>query len=765
MQRLVQLSKLLIAFCLVALVLSSCKDNPSTTPPTQANTLSGVARDEQGYIVPNAWLEVVNPSNTVVASDTTDEFGIFQLSNLPSETDLLKVRVYHRDFKSYEAPIKTLTSGNISNGALVTMTHLDSACARLSITVSSQATNAPIEGAQVRLTRNETLVTTVNTDQIGKVSFNYLMAGNYFIKVTKPGYLIYTRTLTVQYCDTMSLDIRLEAGSVGDSCCFGKLRIIPKDTASNTVMIGATVKLTGPQTQIRTKTAGQDGVLFEEMCPGQYAVRVSKEGYAVKEFTVTMGCNDLKEETVYLHSAPVDSCCNGKIRIIPQAVINNTTQTLVGASVKISKTGMDSRIYTAGQDGVLFTALCPGTYAFRISKDGYVVQEFTVTQGCDQIQEITKTLAAVTVDSCCNGKIRVIPQVKVNNVLQPLVGATVKLTKTGMDAKSYTSTQDGVLFTGLCPGTYGIRISKDGYVVQEFTVTQGCDQVQEITKELTATPVDSCCNGKIRVIPQVKVNNVLQTLVGATVKLTKTGMDAKSYTSGQDGVLFTGLCPGTYGVRISKEGYVVQEFTVTQGCDQIQEITKELTASQVDSCCLGSITVVVRDSATSNVLQNVAVKLWRASTLLATQSTGTNGSTTFTNRCQGQFALNLLRDGYRGLEYGFTLGCNEQKTIELTLAPPYPCNTAMLKLRVKDSTVVEGGWLADATVILRKWVNNAWVDIDTALTNSEGWYAASGLTTPAQYQATVSKSGYLTRTYTFSLTECKTYSETIRLPK
>jgi 5-hydroxyisourate hydrolase-like protein (transthyretin family) len=661
------------ALCIGALIFSACKDNPPVTSNSQSVTLSGVARDEQGFIIPNALITVVNPANTVVATDTTDEFGIFELRNLPNDYSLLKLQARHSDFKVYESPITSITTGGVANGTLLTMTHMDSACAHLSLTVSSQANGTPIEGAQVRLTRNEMLVTTVNTDQQGKVEFQYLMAGNYFIKVTKPGYLVYTRSLTMQYCDTMSLDIRLTAGTSGDSCCFGKLRITPKDSVTNTVMIGATVRLTGPQTQIRSKTATATGVLFEEMCPGTYAVRVSKDGYKVKEFSITMGCNDLKEETCSMVAAVPDSCCNGKIRIIPQVVVNNTPQTLVGASVRISKTGMDS--------------------------------------------------------------------------------------------KTYTSTQDGVLFTNLCPGTYNFRIAKDGYQVQEFSVTQTCDQIQEITRILTANAVDSCCNGKLRIIPQVKVNGVPQALVGATVQLSKTGMDTKSYVSDLSGVLFTGLCPGTYGIRVSKDGFQVQEFTVVQGCSQIQEITREMTANPGDSCCQGSITVVVKDSATSNPIQNVGVKLWKNSTVVATQTTGTNGSTIFTNRCEGTYQINLTHDGYRGKEYGFTLGCNEQKTIELTMAPPYPCNTAILKLRVKDSTIAEAGWLADATVILRKWVNNAWVVVDTSLTNSEGWYEKDGLEAPATYQVTVSKTGFVTKTFSFYFNECKTIQETIRLPK
>jgi hypothetical protein len=463
--------------------------------------------------------------------------------------------------------------------------HRDSACARLKLTITDNTTHAPIAGAEVRLRRNEQLITTVQSDASGIVEFNYLVAGSYWIRVAKTGYAVYERSVVMQYCDSMSLDVRLEPNAVsGDSCCHGTLTIVPRDSASNAVLIGANVRITTPGQDARTQYAEHNGATFRELCPGVYGVRVAKDGYRVREFSIVLGCNDTKEETVSLVTdGSRDSCCNGLLRIIPKGVINGSLQTLVGAQVRLTRTGMTTRTLTA--------------------------------------------------------------------------------------------TASGVLFTDLCPGSYGVRISYGDFLPLEFAVEQGCNQQREIEKNLERPAEDSCCNGVIH--------------------------------------------------------------------------------------------IVVRDSAQNTALPNVTVKLWRNGTLVATTTTNGNGLATFTGRCRGSYAVDLIREGYQHREFAFELGCNvEYETLRKLLANAVDsCRTAVLRLRVKDSTVVEGGWISGATVTLKRLVNGAWVTVASGATDGEGWYTRDGLLAPSTYLATVSASGFETRSYQFTFVECNTIQETIRLPK
>ena len=306
---------LAIFVLLPALLLVSCKDEP-TAAPDQNSVISGIARDEQGYIVPNAFVEAIDAASARIAADSTDEFGLFSLTNMPADRSALRIRVTQPDFKPFSAPISSV-SGSGTNGAVVLMVHQDSACGRLKLTITELANHQPIPGAEVRLKRNGTLVTTVTSDATGIVEFNYLMAGTYSLRIAKAGFKVIERSATIQFCDSTSMDIRMEpAGGEQDSCCHGILSVIPKGP-NNTVLVGALVRLSIGSTIVAQQNTTGSGAIFDGLCPGTYGVRISKDAFKVKELSVTLGCNqtltiDPEMEAVVNN----DSCCHGVLSLI-----------------------------------------------------------------------------------------------------------------------------------------------------------------------------------------------------------------------------------------------------------------------------------------------------------------------------------------------------------------------------------------------------------------------------------------------------------------
>jgi hypothetical protein len=87
------------------------------------------------------------------------------------------------------------------------------------------------------------------------------------------------------------------------------------------------------------------------------------------------------------------------------------------------------------------------------------------------------------------------------------------------------------------------------------------------------------------------------------------------------------------------------------------------------------------------------------------------------------------------------------------------CCNATLSLRVKDSTVADGGWLTGVQVTIVK--NNT--TIATGTTNSEGRYTRNELCGNSTYTVTFSKDGFHSKTVTFTYTSCSTVNETIGL--
>ncbi|HWF43732.1 MAG TPA: carboxypeptidase-like regulatory domain-containing protein [Candidatus Kapabacteria bacterium] len=300
------------------------------------------------------------------------------------------------------------------------------------------------------------------------------------------------------------------------------------------------------------------------------------------------------------------SCCHGIVTI---AVQDSAGNPLHGASVGV--TGEATRNETTDSLGhATVRELCPGTYHFRIARDGYNVQEFSDTLTCNDTMTITRTLTASTTaggDSCCNG--RDYFTVKDSTTQALLSGATVVLTNhtTGTTQTSTTSGGD-LRFGNLCPGTYICTISKDGYHSATFDFTQGCDGVLSFTKSLlpTTTNTDSCCNG--RDYFTVTDSATHAALSGATITLTnRTNNTTQTGTTSGSNLRLGDLCPGSYLCTISKDGYQSVTFDFDQGCDGVLSFTKSLLSTTNTGCDSASLAVHVEDSTHSSNLSGVTV--------------------------------------------------------------------------------------------------------------------------------------------------------------
>ena len=207
----------------------------------------------------------------------------------------------------------------------------------------------------------------------------------------------------------------------------------------------------------------------------------------------------------------------------------------------------------------------------------------------------------------------------------------------------------------------------------------------------------------------------------------------------------------------------MKEYTLTMGCNDTQTSDPTLEAvSTNDSCCHGSIQFTIVDSASRAALNGATVRLYKSNTLLLTQVTGGDnrgsGVVLFPNTCDGQYQVNITKDGYNGHEFSFTVGCSENysNTLGLLVKTVDSCRTAVMNLRTVDSSNV---WLVgvDVTVMRGTMV------IATGSTGSEGWFHATALTAPSTYTVSFNKSGYASKTVTFTYTSCTTIQETIHM--
>jgi hypothetical protein len=547
---------------LLSLSFFACQQAATNEPQDNSKqAVSGVLQDEQGYSLPEATIEALN-GNTILATATADEDGRFELM-LPVNLDGIKIRVSRADIKPFLKDLATfIQKAGGRTGIMLDGEHDDSCCGKVSFTVTSG--NDAINHAEVKLRQGDHLFSKAYTNDQGKLTFGHVCAGTYGIRIAKDGFKVKEFNVTVgDNCDSIYQAITLESNGTptDDSCCHSTFDFVVKNS-SNEVLNGVQIKLRKGDADYIIKNTENGGAHFTELCEGIYAVRIAKDGYAVQEFSIEVGCNTEGSLTKTLLSSGggADSCCHGQIRIVAR---NANNEIISGAVVRLWKGGTKIKQETM-HDGVTFSGLCEGNYSISISADGYTGQEFSFELGCnDTLDTFNKTLAAIqnNADSCCHGVLWLV--LNEDGTSTKLSNATVKLWKGSTLLKTGTTNADGLVkFDGLCQGdNYSVSMFREGYVSKEFDndLDFGCNDSIELHRAMVKNNND-CCTGILKL--RVKDSTNMTYINGATCKIYKNGTLLETFTSGVEGwALVDGLCGNSnYTVVISKDGYHSREM-------------------------------------------------------------------------------------------------------------------------------------------------------------------------------------------------------------
>lgn len=745
-----------LATFLILFGFFSCSD--TTNQVSEENIIKGVLVDEQDIPVPNAVIYIIRVSQgktnilvneEIVASDTTDDDGNFEFSNLPTPLGNLKIKIYHRDFKIFEDNILTLLEKQPRNKLRFRLQHNDDCCGKIIIRTIGHDSNA-LKEVEVRLNRGSEKVKKSYTNNDGVVVFERVCAGNYWVRIAKQGYQVIEREFSLSNCDTLEYTFVLSRKEQ-DTCCKGIIGVEVKNQ-NNEFLNGSIVKLRKNGALLTTLTIKENSpVFFRELCPGTYSLLILKDGYKAVERNVSIECNDSTFISIQMEE---DTCCNSVLRVF---IKNSEGQPLNQAKVAIWKSGTKLGFYLTNDSGlVILRNLCKGVYEFSVQKEGFKSIEFSVEIGCNEEKEVTKQLQASEKDTCCNGFIKIFVK---NNEEQPLSQAIVSIWKDGKKLSYNSTNSDGyVIFQKLCAGKYSFDIKREGYKPIEFFVELGCNEEKEITKFLQRMESDSCCYGVLIIRVKDKTNETA--INGAGVKIWKGGQVVKQGTTSEGVAVFKNICPGEYGVSILKDTYKTLEFSLKFECNDTIEITKLLESEIKDTCCKGKVILYIKDSTNNNPIKGVEVKLWKGSQKISAQASNENGKVVFENLCEGNYQISMIKSGYRGLEFNFELGCNETKEFVKYLVPKTDsCCTARLKLKVLDDST--GSAISGANVSVRL---NGNVVLERS-TNVEGWVVFEDLCAPKTYSVRISAEGYNVKEINFTFQDCNTIQETIRLKR
>ena len=653
---------------LLFFIFIACTEN-STEPDSYTNDVAGIISDELGNPVPDAIIEAFaeeaegKAGDQVLAEkvydrDTCDEDGQFNLKNLPDDLTGIKVRIHHENFKEYIALLKEIIGEGKKSEIKAKIEHNDDCCGLINVYVKN-AEDELLGDVEVRLNKGEKKLRKSFTGSDGKLSFENVCPGEYWLRLYKEGYEVVETEVEIVECDTLHLDITLTAiGSENDSCCNGIIYFYAKDSENNPIK-EVKVKLWNGSDLLNTKYTNEAGkVIFEDICEGNYQISFMREGYSGQEFNFEMGCNDTVEYVKTMEKAEEDSCCEGILKVYPRD--KETNKALTGATVKLWKDGKLLETIVVEEGKAVFDGLCEGKYGVDIIMEGYVDIEFTVEIPCNETVVVEKGLEK---DDCCDGILKVYPRDKETN--EALTGATVKLWKDGKLLETIVVEEGKAVFDGLCEGKYGMDIIMEGYHDIEFTVEIPCNETVIVEKGLEKE--DDCCNGLIKVVVRNKETN--EAIKEAIVKLWQNGEKiGLQYTNEKGNVIFDKLCEGKYAISVAVEGYGEFEKAVELGCNDTIAVEAEL-EPDTDTCCTAIMKLIIKDNETEAAISGAKVLIYADGNVVGDPVSNNDGFAIEENLCAPKnYVVVIKKEGYETKEFEWKFEeCKKyQETIRLT---------------------------------------------------------------------------------------------------
>jgi len=225
------------------------------------------------------------------------------------------------------------------------------------------------EEAQITVENGTTKTETVQ----GSQKFEELPAGEYTITAESDGYQTAEKTIVIKAGETTTDTVRLVANDTTPQAYNVKVNVVDKKGKK----VSGTADIIDPEGETTTEQV-EDGLLEFKATPGEYTVKVEKEGYGVIEKTVTVG-NEDKELDITLQTQSFDLAVN---------VVDGNGNPL-RATIDLQD---DEEVQlTKENSAVTFEGLSAGEYRLEVARKGYEKQVKEVKLTADK--EVSIALA------------------------------------------------------------------------------------------------------------------------------------------------------------------------------------------------------------------------------------------------------------------------------------------------------------------------------------------------------------------------------------
>jgi tetratricopeptide (TPR) repeat protein len=325
-------------------------------------------------------------------------------------------------------------------------------------------------------------------------------------------------TLVLVDYEKYAEEVNVIAGKVID-ISTALISIKPKPPSIGKLVLNSTPS--SAKVYLNNTYKGITPLTIDQLTPGDYQLKLSKEGYQYWSKQVTIAASQTNKLSVSLIAKPKPA--------------------LVYGQLSIDSTPSNAKIFLndkpKGTTPLTLDELSPGTYQLKLTKEGYQDWQQEITIIANQVTRVSTNLKKL---APAYGSIRVISEPEKAEVyLNDILKGNTPLT-----------------LDKLNPGTYNLKLTKDGYqdYIQEVKVTT-------LTADVLSIP--------LLIVPpkhgQLSVNSTPSAQVYLNNK-------AKGTTP----LTMDNLEPGTYTLKINKEGYQDRKQEINIVAGETTQITAPL---------------------------------------------------------------------------------------------------------------------------------------------------------------------------------------------
>jgi hypothetical protein len=597
-------------------------------------TLSGTITNDQGMVVPNAQITIVDRQNSANNYNTVSNIsGIYSIPVTAGRS--YTISATKTGFSSHTVMMPAnLTHGTTSIHNL----NLTGQNASISGNVRDQHGNG-IHLASIRATKiSDSSITNISTNPLG--NFNQSLSyGAWSLNISKPGYTDINATINVESGESLpGLTYTLNTNF---ATLNGTVRIAP---ANNVPLANVLVTATSTIGHGATTTTNPAGTYtFTNLIPGSYTITYALDGYTLHTITQVLAGNTTTTRNVNLtpNSATLLATVN------QPGVTLTIENTLTGA--------ITTRTLSNGLNNIPISIIgVPVSLEFSLAS-------FIASTSDTLVVFSTNTTTAMIINfTAATGSIS--GNIYELGGLSTIPGATVSIVNdSGFSQVTTTGAAGSYTLSSLPYGEFTITATHPAFFSAPITQTISSESQSITNANITMTANNVSISGVVK-------NQIGTGLAGIQVRAISGSIVANA-TSGAGGIYaLSGLSPDqTYTVSTTSTALGHTNSSIT-----VQVTTTNITGSDLTvTQAMSSISGHVHASGSAVGGANILIELTNGTTYTTTSMS--TGHYSLNNILDGKYSMTITRAGFQSrdiADINVAFSTNVTQDVSLVSATP-----------------------------------------------------------------------------------------------